>query len=146
MQTSQLTNAKPCIAVQKEEWINTILIEITANPKITNNELAEKYQVHRNRISKYRNIIRQRQLKTDIEIVNKIDNVLEDLIPEMEPRDLIAYRRAVHNELNINANMNVKKKTLRVKIDLSKLSENERNAILCTEEVITRTEKTVSTG
>jgi len=81
--------------VQKEEWINMFLIEITLNPKITNKQLVEKYHCHRNTVSKYRNILRQRQLRTNMEIVNKIDNVLEDRLPEMEDRDLINYRRAV---------------------------------------------------
>lgn len=88
-------NATLVTHVQKEEWINTFLIEITSNPKITNNELAEKYHCHRNVVSKYRKIIRERQLRTNLELVNKIDNVLEDRLSEMENRDLISYRKAV---------------------------------------------------
>ena len=84
--------------VRKEEWINTFLIEITLNPKITNEQLAEKFGCHRNTVSKYRKVIRERQQRTNIEIVNKIDNILEDKLPDMEPRDLINYRRAVAPE------------------------------------------------
>jgi hypothetical protein len=91
MQT--LTDAKPCRAVQKEEWITTIQQETILNPKITNNDLAEKYGVHRNRISKYRNILRKRQLRESLEIVNKIDSILEDHLADMEDRDLITYRK-----------------------------------------------------
>jgi len=90
--------AKLVKPVQKEEWINTFLIEITLNPKITNNELKDKYHCHRNTVSKYRKILRERQLRTNTEIVNKIDNVLEDRLPEMENRDLINYRRSVAPE------------------------------------------------
>ena len=91
--TQQITHAQPCKTVQKEEWINTILREITVNPKITNNDLAEKYQVTRNRISRYRNIIRRRQLVTNTETINKIDGIIEDRLPDMEDRDLINLRR-----------------------------------------------------
>jgi hypothetical protein len=92
---TQQINADQCRIMHKEEWVNTLLIEVTSNPKITNNELAEKYGVHRNRISRYRKIIRQRQLRSNNEIVNKIDNVLEDRLIDMEDRDLINYRKAV---------------------------------------------------
>ena len=104
----QTTNAQQCKTVQppiqKEEWINTVLTEITINPKITNNQLAEKYGVHRNRISKYRNLIRKRQRTTNFEIVNKIDGILEDQLVDMEPRDLIAYRRAIYGEITVTQN------------------------------------------
>lgn len=92
------TCAKLVTPMQKEEWINTFLIEVTLNPKITNKQLVEKYHCHRNTVSKYRNIIRQRQLRTDNEIVNKIDSILEDRLADMEDRDLINYRKAVAPE------------------------------------------------
>ena len=91
--TQQITHAEPCRTVQKEEWINTILTEITTNPKITNNDLAEKYQVPRNRISRYRNIIRKRQLVANTETINKIDSILEDRLQDMDDRDLINLRK-----------------------------------------------------
>ena len=91
--TQQITHAEPCRTVQKEEWINTILTEITINPKITNNDLAEKYQVPRNRISRYRNIIRKRQLVANTETINKIDSILEDRLQDMDDRDLINLRK-----------------------------------------------------
>ena len=112
--TTQITHAEPCKQVQKEEWINCILTDITQNPKVTNNELAAKYQVPRNRISHYRNIIRKRQRTTNFEIVNKIDSILEDILLEMEPRDLIAYRRAVYGEITVTQNNQTN-----IKIDLS---------------------------
>ena len=88
--------------VQKEEWISTFLIEITLNPKITNLALADKYGCCRNTVSKYRKIIRERQIRSNMEIVNKIDNILEDKLSDMEPRDLIGYRRAVApQEVNV---------------------------------------------
>jgi len=90
--------AKLVRPVRKEEWINTFLIEITVNPKITNEQLAEKFHCHRNTVSKYRKVIRERQQRTNVEIVNKIDNVLEDRLPDMENRDLINYRRSVAPE------------------------------------------------
>jgi len=92
--------------VRKEEWINTFLIEITLNPKITNEQLAEKFNCHRNTVSKYRKVIRERQQRTNVEIVNKIDNVLEDRLPNMENRDLIGYRRAVSpQEVKVDQNI-----------------------------------------
>ena len=90
--------AKLVKPVQKEEWINTFLIEVTQNPKITNLSLAEKYHCCRNTVSKYRKIIRERQLRTNVEIVNKIDNILEDRLPNMEDHDLISYRKAITPE------------------------------------------------
>lgn len=79
--------------MQREEWIATILTEVTINPKISNNDLAEKYGVHRNRISRYRNLLRKRLIRTNTETVNKIDSILEDHLVTMEDRDLIAYRK-----------------------------------------------------
>ena len=96
--TELIECAKLVRPMQKEEWINTFLIEVTLNPKITNLQLAEKYHCCRNTVSKYRKIIRERQLRTNVEIVNKIDNVLEDRIADMENRDLINYRRSVAPE------------------------------------------------
>lgn len=91
-------NAQICEDVQKEEWITTILQDITNNPAITNEQLATKYNVHRNTISKYRCVIRDRQLKTDYEITNKIDNILSERLPSMRTCDLIAYRKAITPE------------------------------------------------
>jgi len=90
--------AKLVKPVRKEEWINTFLIEITLNPKITNEQLAEKFHCHRNTVSKYRKVIRERQQRTNVEIVNKIDNILEDRLPDMETPHLINYRRSVAPE------------------------------------------------
>jgi hypothetical protein len=100
------TNAQPCKTVQKEEWINTILTDITINPKVTNNDLAEKYQVPRNRISFYRNIIRKRQLVTNMESLNKIDSIIEDRLADMEDRDLINLRKQlVPQQLEVKADI-----------------------------------------
>ena len=107
MTITEMECAKLVKPVRKEEWINTFLIEITLNPKITNEQLAEKFGCHRNTVSKYRKAIRERQMRTNVEIVNKIDNVLEDRLPDMESRDLISYRRAVSPE-EVKVNQEIK--------------------------------------
>src|SRR4030067_3791811 len=94
-QTTIPTDAHLGRTMQKEKWINTFLIEVTLNPKITNKQLVEKYHCNRNTVSKYRRIIRERQLRTNTETINKIDNILEDRLAEMEDRDLICYRKAL---------------------------------------------------
>jgi hypothetical protein len=118
-----ITHAEPCRTVQKEEWVNTILLEVTANPKITNNELAEKYQVPRNRISKYRNIIRNRQRVTNFETLNKIDSILEDRLIDMETRDLIALRRQLTPE-ELNVKQTVKHISLEWKLESNTPTKN----------------------
>lgn len=139
MQT--LTKATIGKTMQKEEWINTILQEITNNPKITNNALADKYCCNRNVISKYRNLIRKNQLIANMETVNKIDTILETRLPQMEDRDLINLRKQlVPQQLDINGNMNLSQKGLIAKIDLTKLDENAQKTILDAEEALTKAE------
>jgi hypothetical protein len=93
-------------STQKEEWINTILIEITNNPKITNNELAEKYHITRNRISVYRNIIRQNLLRDTMETLNKVNHILEERLNNMDNRDLINLRRQlIPQQLNVQGDI-----------------------------------------
>lgn len=128
MQTETIPNAQQCRTVQKEEWINTILIETTLNPKITNNQIAEKYGVHRNRVSRYRNILRKRQRITNYETLNKIDNVLEDRLPDMEDRDLINYRKQlIPQQLQVQADIR------EIKLEW-KLESNTANTVRTTPE------------
>jgi len=112
--------------IQKQEIIDTILIEMRKNPKITNLQLSMKLKLHRHTISKYRKFIRQNYYKTPQETVNKIDSRLDEELEAMSHFALLMYRgQLVPKKAEIKTEITTEiKQELSVKFD--EMPEDER--------------------